>query len=213
LWRREANSADGKEPSTRSEHYADQANTEQQISGWFRNSGPYRPTPDKFTTCGLFPALSVNVNVPVAAPVAVGLNVTPRVQRAPAARLAPQLLFAIANGAAVATDVMDSATDCTLVNVTVLAELVAPTTTELKFRLLEDKVTGALPFPVRFTACGLVLASSVNVNAPVAVPSATGLNVTLIAQLAPAPIAPAHVLLEIANEPDDATPEILRATF
>lgn len=169
--------------------------------------------PERLTVCGLFPALSVKVKVPEAEPVAIAENVTPSVQRAPAARFAPQLLLAIANGAAVVTDVIDSVTDCSLVSVTVLAELVALTTTEPKFKLLDDTATGALPFPLRFTVCGLVLASSVNVNVPVAVPSACGPNVTPTVQFAPAPIAPVHVLFAIANGPDATTPEMLRATF
>jgi hypothetical protein len=41
--------------------------------------------------------LSVNVSVPVAAPVAVGENVTPTVQLAPAAILDPQVLLATVN--------------------------------------------------------------------------------------------------------------------
>lgn len=171
------------------------------------------PEPDRDTVCGLLPALSVNVKVPAADPVVVGENVTPTVQCAPAARLVPQELLAIANGATVVTDVIDNATDCTLVSVTVLVELVAPTTTEPKFKLLVDKVTGALPFPLRFTVCGLVPASSVNVNVPVAVPSVTGLNLTLTVQFVPAPIAPGQVLLAIANGPDTATPEMFRTTF
>jgi hypothetical protein len=144
------------------------------------------PVPERLTVWGLFPALSVKVKVPAADPVAVGENVTPTAQCAPAATLVPHVLLAIANGPVVATDVIDSVTDCALVSVTVLVELVAPTTTELKFRLLVDTVTGALPFPLRFTVCGLVIAESVNVSAPVADPSAVGVNVTLIAQVPPA---------------------------
>jgi hypothetical protein len=171
------------------------------------------PVPERLTACGLFPASSVKVKVPEAEPVAVGENVTPTAQRAPAAKPAPQLLLATANGADAVMDVIDSATDCTLVSVTVLAELFAPTTTEPKFKLLEDTVTGAVPVPLRFTACGLVPASSVNVSVPVAVPSACGPNVTLTVQFAPGPIAPEHVLLETANGPDATTPEMFRATF
>lgn len=59
----------------------------------------YLPVPVKLTLCGLFSALSVNVNVPEAAPVAVGLNVTPTEQLAPAAMLDPQVLVPIAKPA------------------------------------------------------------------------------------------------------------------
>jgi hypothetical protein len=40
----------------------------------------------------------VKVSVPVAAPVAVGVNVTPTLQLAPAAMLVPQVLLAIPKG-------------------------------------------------------------------------------------------------------------------
>jgi hypothetical protein len=43
-------------------------------------------------------ALSLNVNVPVAEPTAVGEKVTPTVQLFPARTLVPQVLVAIANG-------------------------------------------------------------------------------------------------------------------
>lgn len=55
------------------------------------------PVPDKFTTWGLFPALSVNVSVPVAEPTVAGENVTPTLQFFPEAMLAPQVLLAIEN--------------------------------------------------------------------------------------------------------------------
>lgn len=53
------------------------------------------PVPVRLTVWGLFPASSVNVSVPVAVPVAMGENVTPTVQVAPAAILDPQVLLAI----------------------------------------------------------------------------------------------------------------------
>src|SRR5207237_3765909 len=45
---------------------------------------------------------------------------------------------------------------------------------------------GAVPVPVRLTDCGLPAALSVMVIAPVRVPVAVGVKVTLMAQLAPA---------------------------
>lgn len=149
----------------------------------------------------------------MAEPVAVGENVTPTVQRAPAARLAPQSLFAIANGAAVVMDVIDSATGCTSVSVTVLAELVASTTTEPKFKLLEDTVTGNDPVPLRFTTCGLVRAESVNVSTPVADPSAVGMKVTLTVHVLPAATLVTQVFAAIANGPLAVTPLRLSAAF
>lgn len=56
------------------------------------------PVPLRLTFCGLFVAVSVKVSVPLAEPVAVGVNVTPTEQLAPAARLVPQVLLEIAKG-------------------------------------------------------------------------------------------------------------------
>lgn len=61
------------------------------------------PVPLTLTFCGLFDALSVKVSAPLAAPAAVGLNVTPTAQLAPAARLVPQVLLEIANGPLIPT--------------------------------------------------------------------------------------------------------------
>ena len=48
-----------------------------------------------------------------------------------------------------------------------------------------ELITG-IPFPLRFTNCGLPAASSVTVNVPVRAPVAVGAKVTLIVQLPPA---------------------------
>jgi hypothetical protein len=73
---------------------------------------------------GLFAASSVNVRVPVAGPVAVGENVTPMVQVAPAAMFAPQVLLATAKPALARMLEKLSCTFPWLVKVTVLAALV-----------------------------------------------------------------------------------------
>jgi hypothetical protein len=68
------------------------------------------PVPLSVTVCGLFPALSVNVSVPVAEPIADGVNVRPTVHRPFAATLVPQVLLLIAKPDVVTTLVMLSAT-------------------------------------------------------------------------------------------------------
>ncbi len=75
-----------------------------------------------------------------------------------------------------------------LVSVTVCAGLVVLTCWLANVRLVGDRLAaaGALPVPVKDTVCGLPLASSVIVMAPVRVPVAVGVKVTLIVQLAPA---------------------------
>ena len=58
-----------------------------------------------------------------------------------------------------------------------------------KLKFVADKLTmgaGAAPVPVRLMVCGLPAMLSVIVTAPVRMPVAVGVNVTLMVQLAPA---------------------------
>jgi|SRR3954451_12341134 hypothetical protein len=96
-------------------------------------------------------ALSLNVNVPVAEPTAVGEKAMPTVQLLPASTLVPQVLLATANWALAVMLMMLSVVACLLVSVTVLAALVIPATVVLKLRLVTERVTGALPVPDRLT--------------------------------------------------------------
>ena len=73
----------------------------------------------------------------------------------------------------------------TFVNVTVLAELVVPTFTEPKVKLVGESFA-VVPVPLSDTCCGLPAALSVTLRAALRVPLAVGLKVTLIVQLAPA---------------------------
>jgi hypothetical protein len=162
------------------------------------------PVPLRLTFCGLFEALSVKVSVPLAAPVAVGVNVTPTAQFAPAARLVPHELLAIAKGPLIPTLVMERAVLWRLVTLTVTAELVLPTATAPRFNELADRVTGELeplPVPLRLTVCGPPGAESVKVSVPVAAPVAVGVNVTPTLQLAPAAMLVPQVLLAIPKVP------------
>lgn len=159
------------------------------------------PVPLRVTVWGLFPALSVKVRAPVAAPETVGVNVTPTVQVAPAATLVPQVLLEMPKGPLVAMPENVSDPLWLLVNVMDLAELVEPTAVVLKLRDEADSVTGALPVPLRLAVCGLVTAPSVKVSAPVAAPSAVGVKVTPTLQLPLAAMPVPQVLLAIANGP------------
>jgi hypothetical protein len=107
-------------------------------SPWTNND--YCPVPDRFTTCGLLPALSVNVNVPVAGPETVGPNVTRTVQFAPAATV-PQVLDATANPVLASTLLTVRLVLMRFVKVTVLAKLVVPTVAVPKFNELGESVT------------------------------------------------------------------------
>ena len=155
----------------------------------------------------------VKVSVPVTEPAAVGENVTPTAQLAPAATLDPHVLLATANGPLAVMLVKLSATFRRFVTVTVLAELVLPTANVSKRNELEESVTGALPFPERLTVCGLLGESSVKVSVPVIDPVVVGENVTPTVQLAPAATLAPHVLLATANGPLAMILEKFNATF
>jgi len=64
-------------------------------------------------------------------------------------------------------------------------ELVFPTTTVWKFRLVLENVRDS-PLPVRLTICGLPVALSVMVSDPVCVSGKLGAKVTVKMQLSPA---------------------------
>ena len=80
------------------------------------------PLPVRLTICGLPVALSVTVIVPGWLPVAVGVNVTLRVQLAPAATELPQVLVCV-YGALAAMLVMFNNAVPVFVSVTVCAVL------------------------------------------------------------------------------------------
>lgn len=92
------------------------------------------PVPLREIACGEPEALSVNVRVPVRAPLAVGVKVTETVHFAPAATLVPQVLVS-AKSPEAAMEVIASAAVPELVKVTVCPALVEPTVCEAKLRL------------------------------------------------------------------------------
>lgn len=148
------------------------------------------PVPLKVTVCVLPTTpllLSVMVSAPVSGPVAVGEKVTLIAQEPLAATLLPQLLVS-SKLALVAMLVMVSAALPVLVRVTVCAVLLVPTNCGEKVRGEDGKLaTGAVPVPVKGTICGLLGSLSVIVTFPVRIPTAVGVNVTVIVQLPPAP--------------------------
>ena len=83
-----------------------------------------------------------------------------------------------------------------MLKVTLWAALVVPTNWLANVRLAGDSpAAGAIPLPTRATVCGLPLALSVTDRAPVRVPAAVGLKLTLILQLVPAFKLPPQLLL------------------
>jgi hypothetical protein len=151
------------------------------------------PVPVRLTNCGLFAALSVNVSVPFTAPITVGENVTPTVQLAPAAILVPQVLLATVKPALATMPESARAVFPWFDSVTVFAALVVPTTTVPRLKLVDDRVTWALPLPVSPTIC--VPALSVTVSVPVADPIAMGVKVTDMAQDAAGAMGPLQLFV------------------
>ena len=139
------------------------------------------------------------------------------VQEAPAARLAPQVVVRVKSEGLVPVKAMlvilkepvPLFWSVTAVPALVLPSLVTANATEVGDRLTVDDV----PVPVSAAVWGLLGALSVTVSVADLAPEAVGLNVTLIAQLAPAatllpqvfvceksaPLAPVNVMLVIVN--------------
>ncbi len=124
------------------------------------------PVPVRLTVCGLFGAESVNVSVPLIVPPAVGENVTPTVQLAPAEIPVPHVLLAIAKPAVATMLEMERDALEPFVSVTVWGELVLPTATAPKFKVLGETEAGTPPVPPRLATWGLPKALSVNVSVP-----------------------------------------------
>jgi len=127
----------------------------------------------------------------------VGAKVTLIVQLPPfAATEAPQLFVATKSPLAAMLEINKGALP-ELVSVTGSAALVAPTEVLVKVRLVGETVTAGAR-PVRPTVCGLPGALSAMLTAASCVPVALGVNVTLMAQLAPS-ASEAGQVLETAN--------------
>ncbi len=123
-----------------------------------------QPVPVNGTVCGLPPALSVTVSVPVRAPTAVGANVTLIVQvfdPAVAGNVAgligqaPAPVLVAAKSPEAAIELIVNALVPVLVRVTVFAALVVVSNWPPKLRLVGANPTPgatAVPVPVRFTS-------------------------------------------------------------
>jgi hypothetical protein len=141
------------------------------------------PVPLNPTDCGLPGALSAKLNTPVRKPVVVGVNVMLMTQLALTASVPGQLLLCEKSPVAVMLVITRGALpQLVTVNDTVL---LVPTFWLPKLMLGALKQTaGATPVPLKGTDCGLPVALSVTLTAPVREPLAVGVNVTLIVQLA-----------------------------
>lgn len=177
------------------------------------------PVPLRLVVCGLLPALSVTVSVPVRVPTTVGVNVTLIVHFALLATAVPQVLVCAKSPVTLTLSIVNAAV-ILFVNVTVVGLLVVPTVRLLNVTVAGDSVTACTPVPLRLTVCGLLLALSVMVTAPVAAPVVVGENVTEIVHFLPAfselphvfvsaklPLTAMLVMVRVAE------PELVRITF
>jgi hypothetical protein len=141
---------------------------------------PATPVPVNVTVCGLPVALSVNVIVPVRAPAAVGVNVIWNVHGfASTAILGHCASVAPAKSPVIAMLVNVTAVFPVFDTVNVSGVLVDPNPSNPNGNGVGVIVIVAglpVPVPVNVTVCGLPVALSVNVIAPVRVPVAVGLN-------------------------------------
>jgi len=131
-------------------------------------------------------------------PTAVGVKVTLMLQFPPTGTLAPQLLVSPKLAEAVIPTMINVALPL-LVSVTVCDALVVPTARGGggNVRLAgERSAMGAVtPVPVSEIVCGLLVALSIKVTEPTALPPVVGVKVTLMVQIAPAATDEPQVLV------------------
>jgi hypothetical protein len=151
------------------------------------------PVPVRPRACGLSAASSVIDTLAPRLPVALGLNVTLRVQVAPAASVSgasgQSLLWAKSAAFVPETPipVIVSGAEPEFLSVDVCEPLVVPISCPPKARLVGVSVTaGAWPEPLSAMFCGLPDASSVTATLAARLPPAPGVNVAEIVQDPPA---------------------------
>ena len=159
------------------------------------------PVPINETICGLPGTLSLILSVAVRVPLAPGVKVTPIVQLVFAARVAPQVLALTVKSAALlpvrVTLLIVIEAFPELVNVTAWAVLVVLTSWAIKPRLGRFSVArGPVPVPDRVTDCGLFKALCAMISVLNRVPTADGVKVTLMVQLAVAARLAGQLLVE-----------------
>jgi hypothetical protein len=164
----------------------------------------YCPVPTKVTVCGLPPPASVTDTAADARPLAAGVKVTVIVQVLLAGTLDPQVFVSgKSTGSVPVTAILTAKADLEeFLNVATCGLLDCPTATDPKLMSAGDSVT-TVPVPLRATDCGLPVALSVIVTAPVRVFGIVGLKVMVIVQFAPTATLVPQVLVSVKS-PDGA---------
>src|ERR1700733_8678762 len=144
---------------------------------------PAAPVPASVASCVVKDA-PLTTSDPLMEPFCWGVNVTPTVQLAFAAKVSPHGAAPVgrkANAALAATPTLTALLEL-FVTFNVWDLLVTPTVTVPNARLEGDRDMVFTPTPVRLTNCGELLALSLIVMAPAMVPTAEGVKVTVIVQ-------------------------------
>jgi hypothetical protein len=160
---------------------------------WFANvsepwespsAGGNTPVPLKLIVCGLPSPEEVIVIAPVRVPATVGVNVTVTVQVAFCARVAVQLFVWLKSPVAADTT--------TLLTLPLFAMIVTAWEALVVFVIwfvyvsvldVSPSAGAKTPVPLKLIVCGLPAPDDVTVIAPVRVPAAVGVNVTVIVQV------------------------------
>jgi hypothetical protein len=156
--------------------------------------------PPSDTLAGTVARLAETVNVPVLAPVPIGVKLTVMLQLAPAARLPMQGLLCVksplvAPGGQVLMAEIVTALAVPFVRVTVCGALPVPTTWLPKVSDVGDRVKPGIPVPLSDRLAGTVATLAETVNVPVLAPVPIGVKLTVMLQLAPAAMLPMQGLL------------------
>jgi hypothetical protein len=142
------------------------------------------PVPESGTVCGLLLALSVTDKTPSLVPLVVGSKNTPIEQVAPGTTLFPQELSGAKSEGLAVTFVIVSTASPVFFSVTVCGKPEVPTYWFGKVTVGGEKLIPVMPTPVKGAVCGLPGALSVAVSEALAFPTAVGVKVTRIPQLA-----------------------------
>jgi hypothetical protein len=150
---------------------------------------PVTALPVSVVCCGLLAALSLNAIASFFEPLDTGLKTTETVHDAPDASEEVedgQLFAVIAKSGPIVIELIVTGELCEFVSVSVFVPELLPTATFPQLSAVgETETRDAVPVPLSFALCGLLLASLVTVSVPVIEPALCGEKVTEILQVAP----------------------------
>jgi hypothetical protein len=147
-------------------------------------TGARTPVPLKLIVCGLPAPEDVTVIAPVRVPAAAGVNVTVIVQVLFCASVVVQVVVRLKSPVAAEMAILLTpplfAVSVTVCDALVVFVFWLANISELE---VSPNVGGSTPVPLKLTVCGLPVPEDVTVIAPVRVPAAVGVKVTVIEQV------------------------------